>query len=56
MTLNLKNRQSGLKRQQGMTLLELLVAGVISIIVTAGMVVLMASTLGTGTQTIKMTQ
>ena len=56
MTLNLKNRQSGLKRQQGMTLLELLVAGVISVVVTAGMVILMASTLGTGTQTIKMTQ
>ena len=39
-----------------MTLMELLVAGTISIIVSSGMVVLMASTLGTGTQTIKMTQ
>ena len=56
MTTNLKNRQSGWKRQQGMTLMELLVAGFISIIVTTGMVILMANTLGTGTQTIKMTQ
>lgn len=51
-----KNRQAGWNRQKGMTLMELLVAGFISIIVSSGMVVLMASTLGTGTQTIKMTQ
>ncbi len=44
------------KYQKGMTLMELLVAGFISIIVSSGMVILMASTLGTGTQTIKMTQ
>jgi prepilin-type N-terminal cleavage/methylation domain-containing protein len=44
------------KHQQGFTLIELLVAGFISLIVTSGMVILMASTLGTGTQTIKMTQ
>jgi type II secretory pathway component PulJ len=45
-----------MKYQKGMTLIELLVASFISIIVSSGMVVLMASTLGTGTQTIKMTQ
>ena len=45
-----------IKYQKGMTLMELLVAGTISIIVSSGMVILMASTLGTGTQTIKMTQ
>lgn len=51
-----KNRLAGWKRQKGMTLMELLVAGTISVIVSSGMVVLMASTLGTGTQTIKMTK
>jgi type II secretory pathway pseudopilin PulG len=56
MTINLKNRQAGWKHQKGFTLLELLIAGLISIIVSSGMVILMASTLGTGTQTIKMTQ
>jgi len=43
------------KYQKGMTLMELLVAGSISIIASAGMIVLMASTLGTATRTIKMT-
>ncbi len=42
--------------QRGMTLIELLVAGAISVIVASGMVMLMANTLGTGTQTIKMTR
>ena len=56
MTRNMKNRQVARKYQQGFTLIELLVAGLISLIVTSGMVILMASTLGTGTQTIKMTQ
>ena len=56
MTINLKNRQAGWKHQKGFTLLELMVAGLISLIVTSGMVILMASTLGTGTQAIKMTQ
>ena len=51
-----KNRLAGWKRQKGMTLMELLVAGVISIVVSSGMIILMASTLGTGTQTIKMTK
>ena len=56
MNIYWKNRQAGWHRQKGMTLMELLVAGFISIIVSSGMVILMASTLGTGTQTIKMTQ
>jgi len=47
---------SGRKRQKGMTLMELLVAGMISVIVASGMVILMANTLGTGTQTIKLTK
>lgn len=47
---------SKLIRQNGMTLIELLVAGVISLIAAAGMIAVMANTLGTGTQTIKMTK
>jgi Tfp pilus assembly protein PilW len=45
-----------LKFQKGMTLIELLVAGVISLIAVSGMVLVMASTLGTATQTIEMTR
>jgi type II secretory pathway component PulJ len=56
MTRNWKKRQTNWKQQKGMTLMELLVAGMISVIVSSGMVILMASTLGTGTQTIKMTK
>ena len=37
-----------------MTLIELLVAGVISLIAASGMVIVMANTLGTGSQTIQM--
>jgi len=44
-----------LKLQKGMTLVELLVAGTISLIAVSGMVLVMASTLGTTTQTIEMT-
>jgi Tfp pilus assembly protein PilW len=47
---------TGWKRQQGMTLMELLIAGMISIIVSGGMIILMANTLGTGTDTIKTTK
>lgn len=42
--------------QKGMTLIELLVAGVISLIAVAGMIAVMANTLGTGAQTIKLTK
>jgi len=45
-----------LKLQKGMTLIELLVAGVISLIAVSGMVIVMANTLGTATQTIEMTR
>jgi len=41
-------------KQKGVTLIELLVAGVISLIAASGMVLVMASTLGTGSQTIQM--
>lgn len=50
------NGFSGRKRQLGMTLMELLVAGMISIIVSSGMVILMANTMGTSTETIKTTK
>ena len=43
----------GWKRQKGMTLMELLVAGTISLIAASGMVIVMANTLGTGSQTIQ---
>jgi Tfp pilus assembly protein PilW len=43
-----------IKRQRGMTLIELLVAGIISLISVSGMVIVMANTLGTSAQTIKM--
>ena len=54
--MNRKNRLAGWKRQKGMTLMELMVAGAISVIVSSGMVIMMANTLGTGTDTIKMTK
>jgi len=41
-------------KQKGMTLIELLIAGVISLIAASGMILVMASTLGTGAQTIQM--
>ena len=46
---------AGRKRQSGMTLMELLVAGMISVIVSSAMVILMANTMGTSTGTIKTT-
>ena len=52
----LKRHQPNISRQGGMTLMELLVAGVISIIASLGMVMVMANSLGTGSQTIKMTR
>jgi prepilin-type N-terminal cleavage/methylation domain-containing protein len=45
-----------LNRQKGMTLIELMVAMVISLIASMAMVMLMANTLGTGTRTIGMTR
>lgn len=45
-----------LKYQRGVTLIELLVAGVISLIAVSGMVLVMATTLGATTQTIEMTR
>lgn len=42
------------RHQRGLTLIELLVAGLISLVAAAGMVIVMANTLGTGTQTIQM--
>ena len=45
-----------IKYQKGMTLMELLIAGFISIIASSGMLILMANTLSTGAQTIKTTQ
>ena len=45
-----------LKSQKGMTLIELLVAGIISLIAVSGMVLVMASTLGTSTQTIEISR
>lgn len=45
-----------LKQQRGMTLIELLVAGIISLISVSGMVIVMANTLGTSAQTIEMSR
>jgi len=42
------------KQQRGMTVIELLVAGVISLIAAFGMILVMANTLGTGSKTIQM--
>lgn len=46
----------GLNRQRGLTLIELLVAMVISLIVSTAMVLLMANSVGASTQTIQMTR
>ncbi|MCW8926499.1 MAG: prepilin-type N-terminal cleavage/methylation domain-containing protein [Xanthomonadales bacterium] len=54
MTTISKKQIKSSKRQQGMTLIELLVAGVISLIAASGMVIVMANTLGTGSKTIQM--
>lgn len=48
------SRHAFKRAQGGMTLIELLVAGVISIIAVSGMVIVMANTLGTGSKTIQM--
>lgn len=56
MKMTRNNRIKSFKQQQGMTLIELLVAGFISLIAVSGMVLVMASTLGTSTQTIEMSR
>lgn len=50
------SRQLRVNKQKGVTLIELMVAMVISLIVSSAMVMLMANTMGTGTQTIQMTR
>lgn len=52
----IKFKRSFGRSQHGVTLLELLIASLISLIAAIGMVILMANTLGTGTRTIKMTR
>jgi len=54
--LKLKTRQSMKHSQGGMTMMELLIAGAISLIASAGMLTLMINTLGTSSQTISMTR
>lgn len=53
---NFRNRRSIVGFQRGVTLIELMVAMVISLIASTGMILLMANVLGTGTQTIQMTR
>jgi len=53
--MNLKTFQT-MKRQNGFTLMEMLVAGVISLFAVTAMVITMGNTLGTGSQTIEMTR
>jgi prepilin-type N-terminal cleavage/methylation domain-containing protein len=54
--MSLRRRRSITGFQRGVTLIELMVAMVISLIVSTAMVMLMANTMGTGTQTIQMTR
>jgi prepilin-type N-terminal cleavage/methylation domain-containing protein len=54
MKMTKKMHTRGWVRQQGLTLIELLVASVISLIAASGMILAMSSTLGTGSQTIQM--
>jgi len=54
--MKIRNRRSIAHHQRGVTLIELMVAMVISLIASTGMVLLMANVLGTGTQTIQMTR
>lgn len=48
-------QQNGPGRQAGMTLMELLVAAVISLVAVAGMLMLLANTFGASTKTIRIT-
>ncbi len=51
-----KNHPGNRQKQKGLTLIELLVAGIISLIAASGMIIVMANTLGTGSQTIQMSR
>lgn len=51
-----RNYPASPRKQKGLTLIELLVAGIISLIAASGMVIVMANTLGTGSQTIQMSR
>ena len=53
---NLRVRRSLRHAQRGMSLMELLVAGAISIITSSGMMILMINTVGTGSLTVQMTR
>jgi type IV pilus assembly protein PilW len=50
-----QRRQVRLKRQAGMSLMEVLIAAAIGLIAVAGMLVLMANTFSTGSKTIRVT-
>ena len=56
MKTNWNKYGKGWKQQRGVTLIELMVAMVISLIVSTAMVLLMANTIGTSSQTIQMTR
>jgi hypothetical protein len=56
MKMKRKMHTLGLVRQRGVTLIELLVASTVSIIAVAGMLAVMAGTLGSGTHTIQMSK
>jgi prepilin-type N-terminal cleavage/methylation domain-containing protein len=56
MKTNWNKHRKGWKQQRGMTLIELMVAMVISLIASTAMILLMANTVGSSTQTIQMTR
>jgi len=56
MKMKRKMYKHGWIRQRGVTLIELLVASTVSIIAVAGMLAVMANTLGSGTATIQMSR
>lgn len=56
MNIKFKSQQVKLNKQQGASLMEVLIAMSISLVVTAAMIALMANSLGTTTRIIKMTK
>lgn len=56
MKMNWNKYSNSRNRQRGVTLIELMVAMVISLIVSTTMILLMANTIGTGSQVIQMTR